>query len=492
MGNEGYGHILKYTGLFGGVQGLGILLNLVRNKFVAVLLGPAGMGLVSIYTTAMSFFSQATNLGLSFSAVRHLSEAFERGDSKAMERVVRVVRCWVVLTALAGMLLFMLASPLLSRVFSIDDHTIHFVLLSPIVAMMALTGGETAILKSSRKLGSLAVVQLGSVVAALLVSVPLYWRFGMGGIVPVLLLVALSTLLLTARRSLRLYPLQFGGARGLLGEGMGMVRLGVAFVLAGIMGSGAEVAIRSFLNMGGELDAVGLYNAGYVLTITYAGMVFSAMETDYFPRLSAVNRDTAAVNLMANRQMEVSLLLVSPLLALLIVLLPVFVPLLFSGRFAPAVAMAQVAAFSMYFKAASLPVSYITLAKGDSRAYFLLESVFDVSMVLLVIGGYHCFGLWGAGAALSVAYLLELLLVVGWASARYGFRLSPSVLRYMLAQYPLGMAVYVFAVFPWPPLVEWGGCALAIVASGAVSLYVLMYKKTSLWDNLKRKFRGRG
>ena len=43
-----YGHVLKYTGVFGGVQGLNILLGLVRNKIVALLLGPSGMGLVSL------------------------------------------------------------------------------------------------------------------------------------------------------------------------------------------------------------------------------------------------------------------------------------------------------------------------------------------------------------------------------------------------------------------------------------------------------------
>ena len=36
--NNSYRHILKYTGIFGGVQGLNILMGVVRNKIVAVLL----------------------------------------------------------------------------------------------------------------------------------------------------------------------------------------------------------------------------------------------------------------------------------------------------------------------------------------------------------------------------------------------------------------------------------------------------------------------
>ena len=153
-----------------------------------------------------------------------------------------------------------------------------------------------------------------------------------------------------------------------------MVKLGVAFTLAGVVGSGAEMFIRSFLNVTDSLDVVGLYNAGYMITITYAGLVFAAMESDYFPRLSAVNQDVAATNLMVNKQTEVSILMMAPLLTSLIIFLPVLIPLLLSSQFLPIVAMTQVAALAMYFKALTLPVAYITLARGYSFTYLVLES----------------------------------------------------------------------------------------------------------------------
>ena len=48
-----YSHILKYTGLFGGVQVLGILVGLVRNKLVALILGPMGMGLLALFSSTI-------------------------------------------------------------------------------------------------------------------------------------------------------------------------------------------------------------------------------------------------------------------------------------------------------------------------------------------------------------------------------------------------------------------------------------------------------
>ena len=76
--NDSYSHVLKYTGLFGGVQGLNIIMGLLRNKLIAVLLGPSGMGLASLFNSSINFISQATNLGISFSAVKNISEIYDK------------------------------------------------------------------------------------------------------------------------------------------------------------------------------------------------------------------------------------------------------------------------------------------------------------------------------------------------------------------------------------------------------------------------------
>lgn len=439
-----YSHILKYTGVFGGVQGLNIIVSLVRTKLIALLLGPSGMGLASLFNTTVGFVSQATNFGIPMSAVKHLSVLYKEQDEAQLAHYIKIIRAWSLATALLGMLVCVVIGPFLSsHTFAWGDHTWHFILLSPAVGLMAITGGETAILKSMRRLQALAVVQIYAILATLVVAIPAYYFFGQAAIVPVIVLLALISMLLTVRFSYKLYPLQLSGARGMMGEGMNMIRLGVAFVIAGVMGSGAEMLIRSYLNVHGDLDAVGLYNAGFMLTITYAGVVFSSMEPDYFPRLSSQCREVSSQNQTVNRQIEVSLLLVSPMLAALIIGLPILIPLLFSSEFLPVVAMAQVAVFSMYIKAVSLPISYLTLAKGDSLAYMILEAIYDIVLVVLIMVGYRYWGLFGTGMALSLSYLLDILLVGVYAYVRYHYRMSGRVGRYVALQLLLGVAVYM-------------------------------------------------
>ena len=129
---------------------------------------------------------------------------------------------------------------MLSLTFSWGDHTLHFVLLSPVVAMMAITGGELAILKGTRRLKSLAVISVYGVIGALITSIPLFYIWGESAIVPSIALVALLQMVLTCSYSFRLFPaffaMRFSRIKLLLGEGLGMVRLGIAFILAGILG----------------------------------------------------------------------------------------------------------------------------------------------------------------------------------------------------------------------------------------------------------------
>ena len=485
---DSYSHILKYTGLFGGVQGLNLLIGLVRNKLIATLLGPSGMGLASLFNTMVAFVSQATNLGISFSAVRHVSELFDEGDEERISHFVNVVRAWSLLTGLVGFLVCVAAGPLINYyTFSWGDHTLHFVLLAPAIFMLAVAGGETAILKGARRLRELAVMQLYNVFAALVIAVPVYYFFGESGIVPVIVLTGFVSLLFAIRFSYRLYPLRLRGSKGVLGEGMDMVRLGVSFTLAGIVGSAAEMLIRSFLNVEGNLSDVGLYNASYMITVIYAGMVFSAMESDYFPRLSGVSQDVEATNLTVNRQMEVSLLLLAPMLLALIMMLPVLVPLMFSSEFQPIVDVTQLAVLAMYMKVLTLPVAYITLARGDSMSYLFLEASYFVVFVVLLIVGYRQWGLYGTGVAIVGAHVYDYLMINGYAYWRYGYRTTAVLMRYAILQTTLGIMAFVVTLqcAGWT---YWIVEAVLTLVSTAYSLYVLR-RKTHLWESLKRRFK---
>ena len=223
---------------------------------------------------------------------------------------------------------------------------------------------------------------------------------------------------------------------------------------------------------------MGLYNAGYMITITYAGMVFSAMETDYFPRLSGVNQDIETTNNTVNRQMEVSLLIIAPMLTALIALLPVLIPQLFTSEFTPVVPMAQVTALAMFFKVLTLPVAYITLARGYSMSYLMLESVYFVVFVILVVLGYQHWGLLGTGIAITLAHVFDYVMINLYAYKKYGYRVSVTVSRYAVVLLALGFLAYACTI-GLDGIVYWVVEVVIAMASSLYSLQILRQKRKS-------------
>ena len=486
--NDSYDHVLKYTGMFGGVQVLVTLIGLVRNKFMALLLGTAGVGFNALFVSMQNFASQCTNLGISFGAVPKLSEYYEEQQEEQLEYHIQVIRLWSMIAAGLGFLFCVAVSPLMNDLsFTWGNHTLHYAMLGVSVAMLTLTGGETAVLKATRRLGALAKIQIYTAIISVLVSIPLYYYYGHSGVIPVIVSMAAVTMVATMRYSYRSYPLRLQWTGSVLKSGAGMIRLGVAFVLAAAVGSASEMFIRAFLNVEGGLGDVGLYNAGFMLTITYAGMVFSSMEQDYFPRLSAVSKDVEKTNETVNKQMEVSLLLLSPMLVALLTALPVLVPLLFSNEFLPVVGMAQVAVLAMYFKVLNLPVAYITLARSKSLAYLLLETTYFVVLVVGVMAGFRMWGIWGTGLAVVIAHIAELVTVGGYAYWQFNYRCTWTIARYAGVQTAIGLVAYAVSV-----MVEgrgyWIAEAALTLVSTAYSVYILR-QKTHLWEALKKRFR---
>ena len=353
--------------------------------------------------------------------------------------------------------------------------------------MIAVTGGENAILKATRRLGAMAKIQIYAALFSVLVSIPLYYYFGHSGVLPVIVLMAMGTMVATVLYSYKYYPFRLKINRQLLAEGSSMVKLGVAFVVAAAIGSASEVLIRAFLNVEGGLDDVGFYNAGYMITITYAGMVFSAMESDFFPRLSAVNQDVAKTNETVNKQMEVSLLLLSPMLVALMMMLPVLIPLLFTSEFLPVVGMAQVAILAMFFKVLTLPVAYITLARGRSLSFLFLETSYFVVFVIFMVFGFRLWGLYGTGVAIVAAHVFDYLMINGYAYWKYDYRCTTQVLRYAGVQMMVGIVAFVISCVAdgW---FYWIAEAALTIVSTAYSVHILR-QKTHLWEALMRKIR---
>jgi O-antigen/teichoic acid export membrane protein len=418
---------LKYTGLLGSVQFLNILISIVRNKAAAVLIGPVGMGLADLYFRAIELLGNSTNFGLGFSAVRRLAPLCEQGNLRALKLQSQIIRTMIFWAALLGAIVTIVLSPALSLwLFHDTSYALSICALAPAVAFSTLTSGEVAILRGTSRLKAIASTSALVAGCTLLFALVIYSIWGISGVIPVLLLTTLATFLLHLRVSTRQFPYHISPFRfRVLRSGRPLIQLGAAYVGAGILGSGTEMLIRAtVVNSENGLYAAGLYAAGLTLTVSYARMIFVAMDADYFPRLSAAAQDISRQNLTVNSQIHVLSLLMAPFLIILAISLPLVVRLLYSAEYLPVMPMVWAALPFMYFKSIYSPIAYLSLAHGDSRVYFVMELLYDVVFAAAVVVGYQYYGLLGAGIGLSLANLADLLLLSLFYRKKYQFRFT--------------------------------------------------------------------
>lgn len=432
-------NIAKSIGIFGGAQCFTVLAALLRTKMAALLIGSAGVGLTAVFNTIATFVANFSGLGVASSAVKTLSEAVATGEVAAIEEQVRRIRQWSVLTALAGCGILWLASPGLSLYYRGDlSGTLTFAALGLVVVMTLLSGCELAIMKACRRVKQLALTTILASVISVLFVVPFYYWMRMEGVIWAVVVSSFVSSLQVLLISWRLQPLRgglmpAGGVRRLYDRlcwqkfwlrSRPMILLGLAFVLSGVVASGLELCIQSFFVSVASFSIVGLYKAGYQLGVTYPGMIFSAIGNDFYPRLTAVNRDLERRNEVVNRQISVLLFVaVLPLTLLFEGLVSYLLPLLFSSEFSSIETMVRWAALALPFKAVALPVAFLPLALGKPLHFFLLESLNWVALTIFVLLGYKSGGLDMVGAGILFCQVVELVIVWGFCRIRYGYRM---------------------------------------------------------------------
>lgn len=487
-----YRRVIKYLGIFGGAQGLSVLLGMVRNKAAFMLLGAVGFGLIALYNRTVQLFCDFTGLSLSLSAVRRMSDAYSNEDELSVKHCVKVVRSIALLTGFTGMVLMLLLSPFVSRVTfeDGDGYALRLALLSPVVLFVAVAGGELAVLRGVKQPGRIALYTLWTACSAVLATIPLYYLFGAGGIFPSIFLVALLQMAGALFFSTRLYPYcanPFSGA--LLREGLDIVKLGAGYIYASMLVSGAMwLVYQAITRIGGE-DATGLFSAGYILVGMLPSILFAAFDSDYYPRLSGVFARKDERNAMVNEHIEVHLLIQVPVIFSVVLLLPWLFPLFFSQEAMPALSMAQIAVFALLFHVMTYPISFMPVSKGDTVTFALQETVYNVAFVSLTILGYRHYGWLGAGVGMALARMIDLAVVYSIARLRYGFRLSRKAAVGFLQAVVAGAAV-MLSVLGADTIPGIGYCGFAVVSFViAASLYRLSRHGNLLSFVVKRIFR---
>lgn len=431
-----YRSIFKATSLFGGVQFFQILVSIIKSKIIAVLLGPEGVGIQGLFQSAVQVIQSVTSVGLQQSAVRDVSEAYNAHEINRVEETTSVLNILIWITGLIGLVSVVILSPLLSKIsFGNYDYAIPFAFLSLTLLFDQVCNGQKVILQGLRKLSYLAKASTFGSIAGLILCIPIYVVFRIEGIVPTLILTSFANLFFSWLFTRKIYLKRIHiNKKQIVEKGRIMLKMGLALTIAGAVSLAYAFLKRGFIRYMSGIEDVGLFTAGFAILNTYVGMVLSAMGTDYYPRLSAVNHDNVKSKELVNQQAEIALLIMAPLLIAFLVFILFVIRILYSTDFEASIKFIICAVPGMFFKAVSWSIAFLFMAKGDSRLYMINEILATTLNFVLSIVGYYYYGLIGMGVAFTVSNFLYVMQVFLVARHFYSFQFSNSFVNIYLPQ----------------------------------------------------------
>lgn len=416
-----YRRIMRSTSIVGGAAAVGIVVGLARMKGYALLVGPAGVGLIGLLVTVISTAPTVLGLGISQSGVRHIA-----AHADSPERVAEVrAGFWgltLLLAVLAAATIVALRAPIADLLGAGAGAAEAVGWLSVGVAAAIVAGSANADIQAAQRVGDLARAGVLGAVLGTALGLAILASFGRDGLAGAVIAAPLAVLAGSALYARRLPRVQWRTVRRkpMLRDWGALVSLGTTLVVSGFVGLAMQVALRGGIARASGLAEAGLFQAAWGISVTNLGLLLNAMGADFFPRLSAVASDPARAGALVNQQLRVALLLGGPLLAAMASAAPLVLHALYTAAFTPAAGLLRWLLAGDVLKLAAYPLGYLLIARGDKGAFLAIEIGFAATAIVLFRALQGRLGLDAAGLAYAVAFLAYVAASVLIARRRHG------------------------------------------------------------------------
>ncbi len=372
-----YGQILRSSSIVGGAQAINYVIGLVRVKVVALLIGPAGVGVLGAYTSAVALAGAVSDFGVGPSALRELARAHSGGNAEEIARTFAMLRRILLATGAIGWALAVIfCIPLSETLAGSREHALPIAIAGATLLINSSNRVQASLLQGVRRIGDYARSNLFGAALSCVATIAIFLLMGESGIVPSMIAASLAGLFCSAYFSRRVTLVSvkitmaetWGCFRRILG-------LSLAIMWNGILWAGLDMLVRSLIMRGFGAEAAGNYQAAWTLTGVFANVVLAGMATDFYPRLVGMIDDGPRAARVINQQTEIGVLLALPSLLFAATFAPLVVRILYSSKFDAAGELLTWMAFGVFFRVVCWPMWYVQLAKGASHWFAATQTI---------------------------------------------------------------------------------------------------------------------
>ena len=236
----------------------------------------------------------------------------------------------------------------------------------------------------------------------------------------------------------------------------------------------------------GGVSHVGFYNSGVSIINTYMTMIFGAMATDYYPRLSGLANDNVKARELINQQAELAILIIAPLLIVFIIFIKPIILMMYTAKFLVILDMVQFFALGIFFKAITWSMGFMMLAKGDAKLFFISELAANIYVLLINMFFYKVYGLTGLGISFILSYVLGLLQTYAIIKIKYKFSFNKELVQLFVLLFILAVISFLVMHFVNVSARYW--IAIAIMIFTIVFSIKVLNNRIQIADLIRNKY----
>jgi O-antigen/teichoic acid export membrane protein len=412
-------------------------------KLLAVLVGPAGVGLFSLVRQIQQTLCVLASLGGQNAIVQGVASRQGADRAQFVSSVSRLVIAGAVIVGLATLI----SSPSIAAlVFGTDSDRATLVrwIAVPVV-LGALLIYFRGILNAHMRIGAVAWVNIHTALGALAMVVPAAaaYRAGHEDALVLILTGSLGLGLIAAvyqvnkHHDLRLHAAT--ATRFLSAPSKDFLQVALPSLAALFIGMAGVLAVRAAITRLHGLPLAGHFDAAWSISVVFLVVFLTSIQTYLLPKLSA-SQTPAEWEDVIDRALRLSAIVAVPTLSSLIILKPAAVRLLYSDEFIDAVGLLRWTLLGDYVRVAGWVLATTLIARADMRAYLSCEVIWNVlfaAVALWLVPG----GISGAGPAYLVAYAVYLVVLIWRVSTSQSIRIRARA----ISQWIAGLAIVLAA-----------------------------------------------
>ena len=361
--------------LLGSAQVAATLVNIVRNKLLAVTLGPTGVGLLAQLQTVQNFLTILIPLGMQTAVLKYLAEYREKDRALVSRYFVSAWKAFAVVAVLVIAVCLAFVKPLASL--AIGDSKLYAYLIPALLGVPFVIQFQLSLiyLQAGMEFKSYAKINIATAIVGVTVLVPMVviWK-EVGAATGLLCINAINFTMsrIFASRSMDSETrTAMKSARFDSNILWNLFRFAICNLPMLIVVDGLPFILRSAIIADAGLRANGIYQVLFMFSMQYLGIPLNALAAYATPRLCQA-KDTKELNEEINANVKAAILIITATIFVILLTRDFAVNLLFSGKFMEAVSLFPWQMLGDFFRASAFPLLTAMLALEKFRARNLI------------------------------------------------------------------------------------------------------------------------